>query len=399
MLQWIVAVACLLGATDVQVQTIEGEAIVGQLKSLDAQQMVVTAADGDRTLSVGDVLQLTHQRGAQPAVRAPRQFAIELADGSQLYASGLTATGSKATVRLEEQQSVELPQKLLRTLRVAAATDAELEQWRQIVEGAVAGDQLVVRKQGTIDHVEGVVQDITADAVQFELDGEVVPVKWNKIFGLIYHHRGDDSTAEAQCLVHLADGSRLVAESLATAGDQLKIELVAGSQIEVPLSAVERLDYSQGKVVYLSDLPWDARESRRTPYLGPSLPLDSDLDVFSPQRDRAFDGGPLRVGGKSYAKGLALHSRTRLAYRLPEGYRRLVALAGIDEQVGSRGHVALRIEGDGNLLFATELAGGQEPAPIDLDIAGVRRLVVLVDYGNDRDTSDHLDLCEAKLIK
>ena len=45
-------------------------------------------------------------------------------------------------------------------------------------------------------------------------------------------------------------------------------------------------------------------------------------------------------------------------------------------------------------------ARGSEPAkPLDLDVSGVRRLTILVDFGENLDTADHLDLAEARLVK
>jgi hypothetical protein len=302
-------------------------------------------------------------------------------------------------LQLDEQRDAEVPQSVLRSLRAASASDSERAAWQQIVDEHQAGDCLVVRKQGALDHVEGIVHQITSDGVQFEIDGETVPVKWTKVFGLIYHRRAGEVLPPAVCRVHLVDGSQLAAQQLALAGDALSVELVAGPTLAVPLSSVDRLDYSQGKIAYLSDLEWDPRQSQRVPFLGPALPLDSELDLFSPQRDRAFDGGPLLLGGKPYAKGLALHSRTKLVYRLPDAFRRFVAIIGIDDRVDTRGHVEFRVEADGRTLFQQELTGSSDPLALDLDIAGVRRLTLLVDYGHDQDISDHLDLCEARLIK
>jgi hypothetical protein len=36
---------------------------------------------------------------------------------------------------------------------------------------------------------------------------------------------------------------------------------------------------------------------------------------------------------------------------------------------------------------------------VDLDLQGVRRLAVLADFGQEMDVADHLDLCEARILK
>jgi hypothetical protein len=107
----------------------------------------------------------------------------------------------------------------------------------------------------------------------------------------------------------------------------------------------------------------------------------------------------LVLGGESYEKGLALHSRTEIVYRLPEGFRRLQMVAGIDDAVRDGGNVRLTITGDGKQLWDEALSGTDKPLPIDLDVSGVRRLTILVDFGLDLDVADHLLLCDARIVK
>ncbi len=135
-----------------------------------------------------------------------------------------------------------------------------------------------------------------------------------------------------------------------------------------------------------------------TPYLGASASAASSA-FYRPRTDRALEGGPLRVGGKKYAKGLALHSRTELVYRLPEKFSRFQATAGIDDGVRGAGHVRLLVVGDDRTLLDELIAGKDPPRQLDLDIQGVHRLKITVDYGEDLDVSDHLDLCEARILK
>ena len=118
-----------------------------------------------------------------------------------------------------------------------------------------------------------------------------------------------------------------------------------------------------------------------------------------PRRDAAIEGGPLRLGGKSYSKGLAIRSRTRLVYRLPSGFTRFKATAGIDDAVRPGGNIELTLLADGKQLLKTTITGEDDPQPISVDVRGVVRLTILVDFGKDQDVADHLDLAEARLTK
>jgi hypothetical protein len=59
----------------------------------------------------------------------------------------------------------------------------------------------------------------------------------------------------------------------------------------------------------------------------------------------------------------------------------------------------LVIRGDDKVLLETTLTGAEGPKPLDLDLGGVRRLAILVDFGGEMDAADHLDLCNARIIK
>jgi hypothetical protein len=101
---------------------------------------------------------------------------------------------------------------------------------------------------------------------------------------------------------------------------------------------------------------------------------------------------------RSFNKGIAVRSRTELVYRLPPGYNRLVATAGIDPAARASGNVRLSIFADDSQLLESEISGDQAQ-PVDVEIAGAKRLKLVVDYGQNFDTGDWLNLCDAKIVK
>ena len=120
---------------------------------------------------------------------------------------------------------------------------------------------------------------------------------------------------------------------------------------------------------------------------------------YAPRCDRSFDGGPLQLGGTQYRKGLALHGRTEFVYRLPHRFSRFRAVAGIDDAVRPGGRVRLVVRGDGRELLDAAVAGSDPPRPVDLDLTGIRRLTIVVDFGESLSTGDYLLLCNARLSK
>jgi hypothetical protein len=128
--------------------------------------------------------------------------------------------------------------------------------------------------------------------------------------------------------------------------------------------------------------------------------------MFLPRQDASFGGGKLKLSGgdgknrgQEYEKGLAIHSRTELIYRLAGRFRRLTAIAGIDERVRDNGHVRLVISADRRTLLDEQISGDDPPRSLDLELVGAKRLIILVDYGDSLDIGDHLNLCNARLHK
>jgi hypothetical protein len=281
----------------------------------------------------------------------------------------------------------------------AQVADLGVQGWQQFIEQPIEADLLIVRKKEDVDSVDGQIGDVGAESVAFAMDDEKLDVKRSKIVGIVYYRAEEAAAPAPLAKVQTADGSAWAAKSLTLTESGCTLETAAGAKVDVPSTALARIDFSQGKVLYLSDLEWDAAQSQRTPYFGPPMPLDASIDPYAPQRDRALEGGELALGRRTYRKGLALHSRTRLVFRLPEGYRRLTALAGIDDRLSDQGSVKLDIMGDDKTLLSAIVSGGDAPLPLDLDVSGVRRLTILVDFGNDQDVADHLDLCELRIIK
>jgi hypothetical protein len=394
---WLLLSLALLAAPPIELHALDGELLSGELASLDAQQLVIRTEGHQRSIPLPAVLHLDFHRPNSPAPHGSGLL-IALTDQSMLPAASFSVTGDRAMIELPAA-SATLPLAVVSQVRKSEASDVDQRQWEQILSENLAGDVIVLRKNDALDYLEGVLHDVDAAQARFEIDGETVPVKWSKIFGLIYHRSRGDHSPPPLCRVDDVYGSRFFAAAVSLQDDALNLTLASGATVKLPLEAVSRLDYSLGKLVYLSDLDWDRRASTRAAAFGPSVPPDPETDLFAPQRDRALEGGPLLLRKKPYAKGLALHSRTLLVYRLPDGFRRFTAIAGIDDRMERRGNVRLVIEADDRRLLEATLSGGEDPLPIDLDVAGARKLAILVDFGADQDVSDHLNLADAKLIK
>jgi hypothetical protein len=163
----------------------------------------------------------------------------------------------------------------------------------------------------------------------------------------------------------------------------------------IPLGEVAALT---ARVQYLSDLEPESTTWRGY-VTGVNVP-DSVTRWFRPRFNEAVDGGDLKIGGAVFAKGIAMSSSTELVYRLPPGeFKRLIASAGIDSRGRPRGAIRLAIYGDAKALLETDVLGSQDALPIDLDLTGVNRLKIVVDFGPNGEVMDLFDLVDARILQ
>jgi hypothetical protein len=178
---------------------------------------------------------------------------------------------------------------------------------------------------------------------------------------------------------------------------QVTASTLAGTSHAMPLERVARFDFSSGKIAYLSDL--EPENVAFTPLFSFKEQQPGLLEYYAYRRDMGFDRNPLRLDGKVYKKGLSLASRTQLTYKLPGKFRLLRATVGIDDAVRDTGSVKVEIKGDGKTLWQADVRGSEPARELELEIAGVKRLEILADYGEGLDVGDRLDLAEAQVTK
>jgi hypothetical protein len=192
-------------------------------------------------------------------------------------------------------------------------------------------------------------------------------------------------------LVSLIDGSRFRAVDLKLAAiERLTMRTLFGAELSIPLTAVESLRFLGGSAVYLSDLT--PVEYKLEPFLSLEWPLRADTSVT---------GGFLKLRGVEFPKGLGVHSKSDVTYRLDRKFRRFHAVIGIDDDAGGAGSAVFEVLLDGKSAYRSGVLTGTSPAAVieRLDVSGANLMTLRVDYATLGDIQDHADWCEAVLIK
>lgn len=191
--------------------------------------------------------------------------------------------------------------------------------------------------------------------------------------------------------VKLADGAQLSGKLTGFAAGKIAFSNLAGETWQLPAAAVHGVSYQGGKLVYLADLEPKADEQ---PLVG-GAPV-----VMHWRKNAAASGDRLRAGGKTYERGIGVHSYCKLSYALGGTYALFLGEVALDASAGGSALCAWKLLGDGKELAAGEAKAETPPAKLKVDVSGIQTLELICDYGPDKDDAgDHLDWLNARLLK
>ncbi len=329
----------------------------------------------------------------------PKATTIELTNGDLLRGSFGGGDEVAVTISTEGLGRLRVNQLMIREIRFAQDPGSPVT-----VRPSATDDQdaVVLRPRG--DVLAGTIRDFTRDEVHVEYDvtGEVVVKKFADVIAIQFRKALDPPDPKSIVgIVETQDGCRVHAHIESMADRVLHARSVYEDEmfdepleLEVPVGRIDSITMQNGRFVYLSDLEPD--EAKSEPY------FDEEWDWV---RDKSWFGTPLSIGGKTWQKGIGTHARFLLTFRLAEGFQRFASTVGIDDSVVestpfTRGGAVFRVHADGKKVFdsgiVTRESGGRE---VDVPIAGVKTLVLEVDYGPNGPVNARADWAGAKLLR
>ncbi|MCX7825119.1 MAG: NPCBM/NEW2 domain-containing protein [Verrucomicrobiae bacterium] len=271
----------------------------------------------------------------------------------------------------------------------ATLPDATRREIERTAAGTLRQDTVFVRKEGEWVTVDGVLQSLDENRAVFRWqDGErEIPLTLAAAIALA-GSRPPSAPRETLAAVHGCDGSRLVGALRSWAADAAVLDTPALGAVTVPLDGVAVLDAIWGRSEFVSDM--EPAAVNEAGYYGTKFPWRRNASVF---------GGPLTMRGRVFERGLGVHSRSSLAYRLDKKFALLAGVIGLNDGASALGHVEFVVRGDGKELFRAPMAAGDAPRPLRVSVAGVDMLELFVDFGRNEDTGDHANWVELRLVK
>ncbi|MBZ0136537.1 MAG: NPCBM/NEW2 domain-containing protein [Planctomycetes bacterium] len=222
---------------------------------------------------------------------------------------------------------------------------------------------------------------------------------WSALRGVVCYRSDHTPYTKLLGIFTLRDGS--VIRGVVKNWGEGKVTLthnVLKEDIALEENALISVTMKNGKYLYLSDMEFAGKPEER-PYF---LPGDFNYDdyLFKVRRDQAQGGGAISIGGKVFAKGLGVHSLSRLTFDLNRGFKRFISVIGLDDTAGELGDVEFKIYADDKLVYESGVLRRSAGAKsIDIDVLNVSKLVLEVTAGGDDDVLDRANWANAKAVR
>lgn len=396
--------------TNTKVSMLDGTVHQGTLTLISPEEVELQVDASSVKLPISDVMLVDFPETKSVVSDEPQ--IVSLVDGSQLNCSGASRTAMELTVSSATFSELKIANKNVRSIRLQADNPAYRSQWNTFLKRGTDKDLLIVAKRdgSGLDFLAGVVSAIGSEKTEFLLDGETVPVPAARVYGVVFASTPSTEAAQPVNLTSAArvashNGDQFAASTIRFSNGAFEIETAWGQSLQVASTLIRSIDLSSGRVQYLSDLePLEERLDGIDPegsLLAGLIDKEEEALLFGPRRDTTMERtSRLRLRGREFLKGLCIHSRTEISWALDEKYTSLDCLVGIDDEVAYSGKhiVALKITGDGSILFEKNIATTDDPLPLQLPLNGVSTLTILVDFGDNESTCDWLNLADAKLL-
>jgi hypothetical protein len=334
--------------------TLEGEEQRQTITALSATEL----SAGATTMPLKDMASIVFgPRGTAAASDA----SLHLRNGDVLANVKIVAGDeSKLTFGSEMGGELKLEYKFLRGITFVGKERPKTD----VIEGFLKGpppkeDQLLTAKGETIS---GYLEKFSDKDISFNAGGQkrTYPYEQLAAFRLAPLEEYKPN-AEFLAAIELRTGSHITGKLIALKDGKLAFEALNGQPWSVAVEALASISFTGGRLVYLSDMTPSAVEEK--PYVG-GMPV-----VYRWRRDRSVTDGPITIAGKTYEKGIGVHSYARLEYGLGGQYAKFLSDVGVDAAAPGSGVCAWKALADGK-----ELAAGATTAMRGITWTGAARV-------------------------
>jgi hypothetical protein len=370
----------------VSMELINGKTIESSIKTVGAGGLV----NGDATppkLNIRQVLSIKTAR--KFASNSREKMRLEFVGGGDLWIDSVSMSDEKIK-SVSSLGSREFPLELLRAIVWSSSPLVD----RKIKAPSADLDTVVVNASSGERIVEGILESVDLEFVRIKYKGESKKIGLSKVKAIITADLGLEKPKGPVATIQLIDRSQIRGEIRNLEDGVLEVGITSEDFIRVPAGIVVAIAIKSDRLRYLSDQdPIEVQEK----------------SIFALQRhwkkNLSVAGNPLEIRLKdseeirSFKKGVGMQASSRLVFANDGGFDRFSAVAGIAAETKGRGDCQMIVRGDGIELWSERVTGEGGPLEIDVDIEGIREVVLVVSPGAEFDLGDHANWGEARFLK
>ena len=249
---------------------------------------------------------------------------------------------------------------------------------------------VVLSQDGGITEISGRVEGLVDGRLKVKFEGQQRSIKLERVQALVFGTHPQLNTSKAPFQIYRMSSGDLFSAALQSLEEKtVKLRTMWGTDVDVPREAVVEVTGRNTRMVNISEL---------TPAIVEQVPFFDRKMTFV--KDKSWNDRPLKLDGKTYTRGLAMHSRCFLTYDLGGEYATFRAVVGFEEEAGDRGRVVCRVMADEKELFTKpDFRSVEKPVIVQVSVKGVKQLRLEVDFGEDEDIGDRVIWANARLFR
>lgn len=398
LIAFVLIASCGLAANalDVTVRTVRDQKIVGELVALSRDRGVsmVLASNGSRVdMPMTDIVGIAFENDESATNdnnEKTSPHVLVASNGDRFIGMPGSFADDHVGMRLQAGGEVRLP---LDNIHVwVTRSDAGTEKIIQRVAKMLAnGDDVLLLKNG--DNLSGIVISADWEGFELEMDDAVVRMSHDTVLAAGIVTEPAPQPSRMNGVIQLVNGSEFRADDWLLSSNQnvehLQVRLTSGAMMKIDESSLQSLSVINGRWKWLSEIP--PIDVEQTPMMDIAWNYGLDENVL---------GQPLQTAGKSFERGIGVHSRSVLTYELDGAYESFVTHLGMDDSGGPMSNVDASIVVDGSPVFEqANIRRGRLFGPVRIPLKGKQRLSLVVDFGAYGGIQDRFNWIESALIK
>ncbi len=373
----------------VSVKTVTDDAVSGRLVKLSPADGIVLRAAKDqiRHIAFADVVRVTTERDRESPVS--RDFTITLTGGDVLR--GDVVGGDAETIAIDtlDLGNVRLPLESIVRIDAARARQAAYRasvEWLDRVPGGRDQDRILLTNG---DVLRGFILVADADGIAIESTFGETKVPYRAVVAVrLAAPRPFRPDPPYQIITFVSSG-RLTVTEIDWSADVLRARLRGDRRVSIEAERIVSVDLVGGRWEWLSQ--HEPISFQHTPMLSYGWGYAMDHNVLD---------GPMVVSGRTFARGIGVHTRSSLTFDLKGAYTEFVTFFGMDDDSGSLADATARILIDGKPVFEqANVRRGTLRGPVRLNVAKAKRIELIADFGENGDVQDRFNWIEPALIR